>query len=121
MRHITNLSCNAFKNQKNFRLSNSEVVTKEDEKSIVTRYFLHWNEIATLYNRKTWWKQLFISNCGYETNVTKERLNWILSEFWLWWIYQKNFTRYLETTYNNYLDEVVKFPSWKNEGYSFIF
>jgi hypothetical protein len=41
MRKITRESCNAFKNQTNFRLNNSEVVTKEDEKSIVTRYFLH--------------------------------------------------------------------------------
>lgn len=116
MRKITLESCNAFKNQTNYRLNNSEVVTKEDEKSTVTRYYLHWNEIATLYNRKTWWKQLFISNCGYETNVTKERLNWILNLFWLGGIYQKNFKRYIETK-----NEITTFPSWRDQAFWFTF
>lgn len=115
MRHITSKSCEAFKNQKNFRLSNSEVTTKEDDICILTRYYLHWNKIAELYNRKKDnKKQLYITNCWYETNVTKERLNWILKLFWLGCIYQKNFTRYIETE-----DTYVKFPSWKNEAFWF--
>lgn len=117
MRHVTTLSCNAFKNQKNFRLSNSEVVTSEDETSIVTRFYLHWNNIATLYNRKKdWKKQLFITNCWYETNVTKERLNWILDMFGLGGIYQKNFKRYIETK-----NEVTTLPSWRDQAFWFTF
>lgn len=117
MRKITRESCHAFKNQTNYRLDNSEVVTKEDDTCILTRYYLHWNKIATLYNRKKDnKKQLYITNCGYETNVTKERLNWILDEFQLGGIHQKNFTRYIETK-----DEYVKFPSWKKEWYWFTF
>jgi hypothetical protein len=40
-------------------------------------------------------KQLTINDCGRQTQTTKERLNWILSEFGLWSIIQKHWVWYL--------------------------
>ena len=58
--------------------------------------WLHGNKIA----EKDSLGNLYISNAGFETNVTKERLNGLLKlgNFPQWpspYIYQKNFTWYL--------------------------
>ncbi len=52
--------------------------------------YLHWHQIATLWDDWT----LELDTCGRKTNVTKERMNWILEEFDLWYIFQKNFEWY---------------------------
>lgn len=56
-------------------------------------YYLH-NNLIWDYNEKNW--KLTISDAWRQTNTTKERLNWILTAFWLSaWIYQKNRQRYI--------------------------
>ena len=75
MRNITEKAVNALFNNRNFKLSNTEV---EAFNNISTMY-LHWNRIATL-NHNT--NVLEISTAGWETTTTKERLNWVLSRIW---------------------------------------
>lgn len=69
MRKITNQAVNAFLNAQNFKGSNMEIEVKEN----VTIMKLHGNSIAYLYNDPE--KTLSITNCGWFTNTTKERLN----------------------------------------------
>ena len=73
MRKITENSVNAFMNAKSFKSSNTEVVVKEN----VTILKLFGNEIAYRYNDPE--NTLSITNCGWMTNTTKERLNGIPS------------------------------------------
>jgi hypothetical protein len=42
-------------------------------------------------------RELTIRDCGRQTQTTKDRLNWVLSEFWLWSIIQRHWIWYLET------------------------
>ena len=63
-----------------------------------TSIWLHGNKIA----EKDELGNLLITNAGFETNVTKERLNGLLAlggflQFPVPHIYQKNFTWYLST------------------------
>lgn len=69
MRKITKESIDAFMNAKSFRKSNMEVEVKAN----VTILRLHGNAIAYLYNNPD--RTLSISNCGWFSNTTKERLN----------------------------------------------
>lgn len=56
-------------------------------------YYLHNNLIGD-YDGKNW--KLTIKDAWRQSNVTKERLNWILDAFWInAWIYQKNWQRYI--------------------------
>lgn len=66
MRKITNNVSNAFENNRAFK-SGNDTVTVSDES---TQMRLHGNLIAEKIKGK-----LFISNCGWQTNTTKERLN----------------------------------------------
>lgn len=86
MRKITKESVRAFKNWERFSLSNTVVKVFE----WVRQMFLHWNEIARLS-----WNQLMITSAGWESNTTKERLNWILEEFGLGKIRQVNWDWFL--------------------------
>ena len=68
MRKITENSIHAFNNNKNFKSSNTEVITDGH------------TTILSLFNNKIAFKdistnEIKITNCGYETNTTKERLN----------------------------------------------
>ena len=67
MRKVTKKSIEAFNNNENFRLSNTEVVVN----SFGTSLFLFGNKIAF----KDRDGDLFISNCGWKSATTKERLN----------------------------------------------
>ena len=69
MRKITKESISAFLNARSFKKSNMEVEVKPN----VTILKLYGNEIAYLYNDPN--RTLSITNCGWETNTTKERLN----------------------------------------------
>ena len=79
MRKITQQASKAFWNGKPYKKSNTEVRTYVHKRGlggrmIVVELVLHGHTIA--------WRQhnsLMITNCGYTTNVTKERLNGILS------------------------------------------
>tara|TARA_S200002703_G_scaffold26985_1_gene23139 strand:+ start:1186 stop:1482 length:297 start_codon:yes stop_codon:yes gene_type:complete len=69
MRQITKESINAFLNAKKFTKQNMCVEVLPN----VTILKLHQNPIAYLYNDPN--KTLSISNCGWFSNTTKERLN----------------------------------------------
>lgn len=70
MRKITQDSVNAFMNGENFRKQNMEV---DAERGIVS-LFLHGNLIATRTKRHGKWSTQ-ITNAGWKSNTTKERLN----------------------------------------------
>lgn len=71
MRKVTQQSINAFLNATSFKSGNTEIEVLPN----VTKMILHGNVIAYLYNDPE--KTLSITNCGWESNVTKERLNGI--------------------------------------------
>ena len=68
MRKITINSIEAFNSNENFKSSNTEVVTDNH----TTFLKLHGSTIA-IKNIAT--NELKITNCGWETTTTKERLN----------------------------------------------
>ena len=71
MRKITEESVNAFNNTLPFKKANMEIEVLPN----VTIMKLHGNAIAYRYNDPE--KTLSITNCGWQTNTTKERLNGI--------------------------------------------
>ena len=62
MRKITELSVDALKEQRNFKLRNTEVRNNS--------MYLHGHKIAWIDANDYLW----ITNCGYDTNTTNERL-----------------------------------------------
>jgi len=85
MRKITQQSVDAFMNAKNFKKGNMSVEVLPN----VTVLKLHGNEIAYRYNDPK--NTISITNCGWKTNTTKERLNGIPNVS----IYQKDWQWYL--------------------------
>ena len=85
MRNITEESINAFLNAKKFKKQNMIVEVLPN----VTVLKLHNNSIAYRYNDPQ--RTLMITNCGWFSNTTKERLNALPDVN----IYQKNFKWYL--------------------------
>lgn len=85
MRQITQQSIESFMNAKPFNKQNMSV----DVLPNVTILRLHGNAIAYRYNDPE--KTLSITNCGWFTNTTKERLNGLPNVS----IHQKNFNWYL--------------------------
>ena len=85
MRQITQQSVNAFLNAKKFKKANMEVEVLPN----VTLLKLHNNPIAYRYNDPQ--RTLTISNCGWFSNTTKERLNALPNVN----IQQKNFVWFL--------------------------
>tara|TARA_R110000823_G_scaffold295240_1_gene414280 strand:- start:266 stop:568 length:303 start_codon:yes stop_codon:yes gene_type:complete len=85
MRQITKDSINAFLNADKFTKQNMAVEVLPN----VTILKLHNNPIAYLYNDPQ--KTLSISNCGWFSNTTKERLNALPNVY----IQQKDFKWYL--------------------------
>ncbi len=69
MRQITSETIQAFNNSKKFKKSNMEVEVLPN----VTIMKLHDNEIAYRYNDPN--RTLKITNAGWKTRTTKERLN----------------------------------------------
>jgi len=91
MRQITIESVTAFLNAKKFSKSNMRVEILPN----VTILKYQGNSIAYKYNDPK--KTIAITNCGWESRTTKERLNGVirLSGLNIEPIYQKNFTWYL--------------------------
>jgi hypothetical protein len=71
MRKITSEVCEAFENGRKFRKGNDEVVVFPEEGRIEMR--LHGNTIARKYTDNP--GEIQISDAGWSTNTTKERLN----------------------------------------------
>jgi|TARA_R110002012_G_C11307963_1_gene574202 hypothetical protein len=85
MRKITEESINAFMNAEKFNKQNMSVEVLPN----VTILKLHGNAIAYRYNDPK--KTLSITNCGWESNTTKERLNAlpnvnIVQKNWVWYL-----------------------------------
>jgi len=85
MRQITEQSINAFMNAERFKKANMEVEVLPN----VTILKLHGNSIAYRYNDPE--RTLSVTNCGWFSNTTKERLNALPNVD----IRQKNFVWYL--------------------------
>lgn len=85
MKKITQESVCAFMNAKPFKRDNTEVIVLQN----VTILKLFGNEIAYRYNDPE--QTLSITNAGWFSNTTKERLNAIPNVQ----IHQKNFNWYL--------------------------
>ena len=83
MRNVTKKAIQNFNASKNFVSVNTKVLVKDD----VTLLLLFGNIIAYKFNNG----KIKISNCGYFTNTTKERLNALDGVN----IYQKNYNWYL--------------------------
>ena len=84
---ITMDSVDAFLTDKEFRRENMEVNTNGD----VTYLRLWGNTIATKTNDG----RVYIDTCGWHTVTTKERLNYLLDNYNLPRIYQKNWLWYI--------------------------
>jgi len=69
MRMITQQAVAAFNNAESFKSGNTKVIVKPN----VTVLLLFNNEIAYRYNDPE--RTLSITNAGWESNTTKERLN----------------------------------------------
>ena len=69
MRKITQQAVAAFNNAESFKSGNTKVIVKAN----VTVLLLFNNEIAYRYNDPE--RILSITNAGWESNTTKERLN----------------------------------------------
>lgn len=69
MRNITQYAIDAFLDARHFKSSNTQVIVKPN----VTILVLHGHSIAYRYNDPE--KTLSITNCGWFSNTTKERLN----------------------------------------------
>jgi hypothetical protein len=85
MRKITQESVDAFMNARKFKKGNMEVEVLTN----VTILKLHGNKIAYRYNDPD--RTLSITNAGWQSVTTKERLNGIPDVS----IHQKNFVWYL--------------------------
>jgi len=97
MRQITSESVTAFLNGKRFKKSNMSVEVLPN----VTVLKYQGNEIAYKYNDPE--KTLSITNCGWFSNTTKERLNGLPNVN----IAQKNFVWYLNgKEWNGELTEI---------------
>ncbi len=90
MRKITEQSVKAFFNAERYNKNNTRIKVLDN----VTVFLLHENPIAFRYNDPN--RTLSISNCGWFSNTTKERLNGILSHIGHAGIYQKNFSWFLD-------------------------
>ena len=98
MRKITYESAAALRNHNHLKKGNMEV----SEGSC----YLHGNKIASLSKNI-----LSLTDCGWQTSTTKERLNGILSTFLLpFSLYQENFVWYL---YNYETEKTVKWEGYK--------
>ena len=95
MRQITRESVNAFMTRKEFNNQNTKVSTLKNKWYLK----LHNNIIAVLHPDNT----LMITNSGWQSNTTKERLNALQGVN----IVQKNFVWYLNgTEWNGELTEI---------------
>lgn len=92
MRQITQESVNAFLACKPFKKANMqvEILATENGKPCLVVLRLHGNRIAELHKNERG-RVLKISNAGWQSNTTKERLNALPNVS----IYQKNWQWYL--------------------------
>tara|TARA_R100001086_G_scaffold158464_2_gene84893 strand:- start:1768 stop:2154 length:387 start_codon:yes stop_codon:yes gene_type:complete len=90
MRKITKEAVKAFYNNYNYSKDNTQVRHSGTGSLYTSFFYLHNNLIATKQK-----DELIISNCGWFSNTTKERLNGILNYIGNVGIYQKRFQWFL--------------------------
>lgn len=110
MRKITKQACEAFLQAKPFQKDNTKIIISNGEITTI-KMCLHNNPIAIckLYSlsetKPTGLSDLILSDCGWQTTTTKERLNGLLQTLHekglmkhLLYIFQKNHTWYINTS-----------------------
>ena len=96
MRKIETQMIAAINNNQNWQNANTSVHYNEESGASVVR--LHGHKIAVIDDNS-----VIISNAGYETNVTKSRLNVIINEFCdgeTDGVFQKDFKWYIKDNNN---------------------
>ena len=92
MRQITKEAVNKFLQGENYSKNNTQVWSGyECSPQRITKLFLHGNLIA----QRSAYGQTIITNSGWFSNTTKERLNGLLENLGFDKIYQKKFKWYL--------------------------
>lgn len=99
MRKITQQAVDAFIAGCKFSSGNTSVVVDGNQVDML----LHGNRIARSLNGVVW-----VSNAGWSSNTTKERLNGILDALGVSGIYQRNFVWYWKDGEEFPHDEFVK-------------
>lgn len=95
MRKVSKITAQAFKLNQSIKMGNSKVNGGV--------YYLHGNRIASIDGDGL----LNLSDCGWKTSTTKERLNAILEAMRLpYCIYQKSFNWFVRNVITN---EVIQF------------
>ena len=87
MRKITQDAIQAFRNRTNFKRGNTQVKAMVEGQGFLTFLLLHGNVIA----HEDLFGNLFICTCGWQSAITKERLNGLPNVH----IVQKNFQWFL--------------------------
>jgi len=110
MRQITKQAVNKFNNNENFTKDNTQVwYGNECSLTPITKLFLHNNLIA--YKK---YSSLIITNSGWFSNTTKERLNGLLDSIGFDKIYQKNFQWFLaDKKWNGNPVKILKNNNWE--------
>lgn len=110
MRQITEKAVEKFNNNNNFKKDNTEVWYGYECSTIpITKLYLYDNLIA--YKK---YSSLIISNCGWFSNTTKERLNGLLDSIGFSGIYQKKFEWFLaDKKWNGNPVKILKNNEWE--------
>ena len=77
MRQVTTITCSAFEAKRKIQVGNTLVTVIGDEttKSEIVTLLLHGNEIAKSFYTDGDLVSFNITNAGWQSNTTKERLN----------------------------------------------
>ncbi len=110
MRDITTKSVNAFLKRKPFKSGNMQV-TVDNETGTVSM-LLHGNKIAGIVPLNDTHEMLTLSDAGWKTVTTKERLNGILCQFGKARIYQSKGVWYMGDASKEWTGS-VQFTRWK--------
>ena len=95
--------------EKNLSCRDSVEVDGNTKKYYLWNSLLFWNDSENIY---------YFSGCGWDTNVTKSRLNQILGSFFNAGIYQKNWSWFLDWNGKKYpIDSVNSFYFKGNKLY----
>lgn len=109
MRQITRKMAEKFNKNQNFSLNNTQIEYKKVFSESITTMFLHGNIIAQKQNN-----QIRITNSGWFSNTTKERLNGLLESLGFSKIYQKNFEWFLaDEKWNGKPAQLLKDNKWE--------
>jgi hypothetical protein len=111
MRQITKEAVNKFLQGENYNKNNTQVWSGyECSTQRITKLFLHGNLIA----QRSAYGQTIITNAGWFSNTTKERLNGLLDLFGYDKIYQKKFKWYLmDKVWNGNPVKLLKHNTWE--------